>query len=139
MLELANSQHFTGTVSGFSKTGTTSLDLRDITFTSGTTKESYSGTTTSGVLTVTSGSEVAHITLEGNYTTSTFDLSSDGHEGTTLVDPAAVSAPTGTSPLITAMAGFGVTPSTGFVGGKGCGDVSSLALSAPRTTCPPMA
>ena len=37
------------------------------------------------------------------------------------------------------LAGFGVTPSTGFVGGKGCGDVSSLALSAPRTTCPPMA
>ena len=87
VLELANSQHFTGTISGFSKTGTTSLDLADIAFTAGTTKASYSGTTTSGVLTVTSGSEVASITLEGNYTTSTFTVSSDGRGGTTVVDP----------------------------------------------------
>ena len=106
VLELANSQHFTGTVSGFSKTGTTSLDLRDITYVLGTTKESYSGNTTSGILTVTSGAEVANITLEGTYTTSPFTLSSDGSGGTTVVDPTAPAAGhiAPIQPLIAAMA-----------------------------------
>jgi hypothetical protein len=111
VLELANSQHFTGTVSGFSKTGTTSLDLRDITYVLGTTKESYSGNTTSGILTVTSGAEVANITLEGNYTTSTFTLSSDGSGGTTVVDPTAPAAGhiAPIQPLIAAMASVGAS------------------------------
>jgi len=39
---------------------------------------------------------VAHITLEGNYTTATFTLSSDGHGGTTVVDPTASAAPAAT-------------------------------------------
>jgi hypothetical protein len=68
-LELAHSEAYTGEISGFSKTGTTALDLEDIAFVSGTTTASYSGTTTSGVLTVADGSHVAKITLEGNYTT----------------------------------------------------------------------
>jgi hypothetical protein len=91
-LELAHSEAYTGEITGFSKTGATALDLEDIAFVSGTTTASYSGTTTSGVLTVADGSHVARITLEGNYTTSTFTLSSDGHGGTTVVDPTASSA-----------------------------------------------
>jgi len=48
---------------------------------------------------------VAHITLEGNYTTATFTLSSDGHGGTTVVDPTASAAPAATpARLVQAMA-----------------------------------
>jgi len=87
VLELAESQAYTGEVTGFSLTGATALDLGDIDFTKGATKASYSGTTTSGVLTVTDGTHTAHITLEGNYVSSTFTVSSDGHGGTKVVDP----------------------------------------------------
>jgi hypothetical protein len=85
-LELAHSQTYTGDITGLSTAGTNSLDLNDIAF-GANTKATYSGTTTSGTLTVTDGTHTAKITLEGNYTTSTFKVSSDGHGGTTVVDP----------------------------------------------------
>jgi hypothetical protein len=44
------------------------------------------------VLTVKDGSAIAQITLEGAFTRSTFTLSSDGHGGTTVVDPPATGA-----------------------------------------------
>jgi hypothetical protein len=88
VLKLGDSRAFTGKVAGLSKTGTNSLDLVDIGFVSGTTKASYSGTTASGTLTVTDGTHTAHIVLVGNYTVSTFTVSSDGHGGTSVVDPA---------------------------------------------------
>ena len=72
VLELALSQSYTGQISGFSKTGASSLLLLDINGASATA--SYSGTTTSGVLTVTDGSHTARITLIVNYTTSTFTV-----------------------------------------------------------------
>jgi hypothetical protein len=120
-LELGKSQSYTGAISGFSKTGANFLDLADITFISGTTKATFSGTTTSGVLTVTDGTHTAKINLTGNYTTSTFVVATDGHGGTLIHDPAkaAASAPIsppwwhGPAPLVPfigAMAGFG-TPS----------------------------
>ena len=110
VLVLANSTTYTGKISGFSHAGTTSLDLLDIGFTSGVTTASFSGTTTAGTLTVTDGTNTAEISLIGNYTTSTFTVSSDGHGGTTVVDP---TKPVGThiiqpiQPLVAAMAGFG--------------------------------
>jgi hypothetical protein len=87
VLELAHSQSYAGTITGFSKSGGTSLDLEDITFTSGKTTASFTGTTTSGVLTVTDGTHTAKIKLTGDYLTSKFTTSSDGHGGTTIVDP----------------------------------------------------
>jgi hypothetical protein len=109
VLELADATTYTGTITGFAKTSITSLDLTDITFTSGTTKATYSGTATSGVLTVTDGTHTAKIDLTGDYLTSTFTVASDGHGGTTVTDPpaAATRPPVTTLPLITAMAGFG--------------------------------
>jgi len=87
-LKLADSQGYTsGTISGFSKTGGTSLDLQDIGFTSGVTTATFSGTSTSGVLTVTNGTQTAEINLTGDYLASAFTTSSDGHGGTTVVDP----------------------------------------------------
>ncbi|HEY2178994.1 MAG TPA: hypothetical protein VGH15_10460, partial [Caulobacteraceae bacterium] len=98
-LELAKSQAYAGTINGFSHTGATALDLGDIAF-AGATKATYSGTTAAGILTVTDGAHTAHIHLSGNFTNSTWTLSSDGHGGTKVVDPAA---------LVTAMAGFGTS------------------------------
>jgi hypothetical protein len=106
VLELAKSTTYTGSIAGFSKTGTTSFDLLDIA--SGTASASYSGTTVSGVLTVTDGTHTAKITLIGDYTASTFTPTSDGHGGTSVVDPTALSGRTPSlQPLIAAMAGFG--------------------------------
>jgi len=109
VLQLAKSQAYTGAITGFSKTGGTSLDLRDIAFTTGKTKATFveNGAKTQGVLTVTDGTHTALITLVGNYAGSTFTTKSDGHSGTTVVDPtkAAAGAPA-VLPLITAMAAF---------------------------------
>jgi large repetitive protein len=110
-LELGQSQGYVGTITGFSKTGGTSLDLVDIGFVS-STEATYSGTKTGGVLTVTDGTHTAHITLKGNYLLSTFVASSDGHGGTIVVDPTGngdQATPPNLSPhsLIAAMAALG--------------------------------
>ncbi|HXV00987.1 MAG TPA: hypothetical protein VG166_10860 [Caulobacteraceae bacterium] len=89
-LVLAHSTGFASTVSGFSHTGTTSLDLRDIKFASAAA--SFSGTTASGVLTLTDGTHTAHITLTGDYTAAAWTLSDDGSGGTVVVDPTAAKA-----------------------------------------------
>jgi hypothetical protein len=83
-LELTQSQSFTGAVSGFSKNGKTSLDLRDISFVS-PAQATFSGTATSGVLTVTDGTHTAEVTLEGNYRSVTFTASDDGFGGVEIV------------------------------------------------------
>ncbi|HEY2178005.1 MAG TPA: hypothetical protein VGH15_05435 [Caulobacteraceae bacterium] len=90
VLKLAHSIAYTGLVKGLSAKGTNSLDLTDIKFTSGVTKATYSGTTTSGTLTVTDGTHTAHIKLLGDYLGSTFTVSSDTHGGTKVVDPASL-------------------------------------------------
>jgi hypothetical protein len=109
-LVLAQSQGFSGTIAGFSKTGATAIDLEDIAFTDKTTA-SYSGTATSGVLTVSDGTHTARITLTGDYLGSTFDAFTDGHGGTTVVDPpksADAGQVASTHRFIAAIAGFGV-------------------------------
>jgi hypothetical protein len=112
VLELADSRTYSGKITGFSKTGTNSLDLLDIAF--GTkTKATYSGTLTSGILSVTDGTHTAKIVLVGNYETSTFTLSSDGHGGTKVVDPTAPP-----HAFIAAMAGFGAPGGTASAGAE---------------------
>jgi hypothetical protein len=89
-LILAHSLSFTsGTITGFSKTGGTSLDLRDIAFAMGVTKASFveNGRSTAGVLTVTDGTHTANIILAGDYADQTFAVAADGHGGTTVTDP----------------------------------------------------
>jgi hypothetical protein len=71
--------------------GSDRLDLADINFaTIGT--PTFNGTSTGGVLTVTDGSHTANIALIGDYLSSTWTLSSDGHGGTFVVDPPATSS-----------------------------------------------
>jgi hypothetical protein len=49
---------------------------------------SFAGDASGGVLTITDAqNHAAHLTLVGNYTNSTFNLSSDGSGGTMVIDP----------------------------------------------------
>ncbi len=129
VLDLAQSGGYTGTITGFSHAGTTSLDLRDIAFISAG-EATYSGTKTAGTLTVTDGVHTAHIKLSGDYTASTFIASSDGHGGTTIVDP----TKGGAARFITAMAGLATTASAGTGAGAHLSTSTALtALAQPRT------
>ena len=85
-LELADFKDFTGHVRGLSLTGANAIDLVGFTLTGATA--TYSGTTAAGVLTVTNGAQTAKISLSGNYTGSTFTVTSDGHGGVIVKDPA---------------------------------------------------
>jgi len=84
ILELAKSVDFHKSVSGFSATGGTSLDLGDIAFVN-SDEAAYSGSATSGALTVTDGIHTAFVKLDGDYLGATFTASSDGHDGTDIV------------------------------------------------------
>ena len=106
-LYLARSAAYASLISGFSTTGAESLDLHDIVF-GRSTRASYSGTTTSGVLTVTDGTYTARIRLQGNYTAVAFTAASDGHGGTIVTDgPKAPIAATAIHGFVAAMAGHG--------------------------------
>jgi large repetitive protein len=99
-LVLDQSTTFTGQIYGLSGNGNLSgsdhLDLKDIVFSSGVS-ESYIGTTSGGTLTVNDGqNHTAQIALVGNYVSSTFSLSSDGHGGTTVIDPVVSDQASGT-------------------------------------------
>jgi spore maturation protein SpmB len=92
-LILDHSSGFSGEVFNFNGDGNLSssdqLDLKDIAFAAGTTV-SYTGTSSGGTLTVSDAeSHTAHIALSGDYTSSTFSLSSDGSGGTDVIDPVA--------------------------------------------------
>jgi hypothetical protein len=88
---------FTGVVSGFGGTShanhTQFIDLTAVNYVSGVVTDSYSSTTTSsGVLTISSGgSIVATIDFAGAYVTSDFHLSGgSGGSGTIITDPTVV-------------------------------------------------
>jgi hypothetical protein len=96
-LKLYDSQHYGGSVAGL--VGQDSLDLADINFINGTTTANLmNATSAGGTLHVTDGSHQANIALLGNYLASTFTTSSDGHGGTSVIDPAVLG---GVAPLVT--------------------------------------
>jgi hypothetical protein len=91
-LVLGNPENFCGQISGFTGTGpdaahSDSIDLKGINYNSGHFSETYSALT--GALTVTDGSETAHLTFEGF--DGTLSFASDGKGGTIITDPAAAS------------------------------------------------
>ena len=89
-LVLDQATSYTGEISGF---GTTqSIDLTDIDFAAGVTI-SYASNgrrNTSGVLTITEGTNTVSLELEGTYTLANFKVVSDGDGGTLLTDPTVV-------------------------------------------------
>ena len=90
------STEFTASISGLTGVGDI-IDLAGMTFTA-SSKATFSGTATSGLLTITSGSATAIIHLTGNSLSSTFTVQTDGHDGTEVFDPRAPSAPRGAPP-----------------------------------------
>nr|MEC6698099.1 Ig-like domain-containing protein [Sphingobium sp. SJ10-10] len=74
---------FSGTIAGLDSDDR--VDLSDLAF-DAATMLSYAAndTGTGGVLTVTSGADVAHLTLIGSYHAEDFGLWSDGHSGTLI-------------------------------------------------------
>jgi len=90
-LQLDDSVHFGGLVAGFDASDF--MDPADIPFISGTTAVNWmqltSGSTGSGTLTVTDGTPAttANITLLGQYAASNFNIQTDGHGGTLVLDP----------------------------------------------------
>jgi hypothetical protein len=80
-LQLDDSQHFAGLISGFG--GQDVIDLADIAFSPNMSLGYAANTNNSaGNLTVNDGTRVASLALLGNYMASSFVASSDGHGGT---------------------------------------------------------
>jgi hypothetical protein len=131
-LTLGHSETYTGNVTGFSSTGGTSFDLRDIGFVSAG-EATFSGTTTSGVLTVTDGTHTAHITLIGDYTGSPFVASDDGNGGVNIVDPATSETVVASSHrFIAAMASLGARAGAAHATSGAHPDAWRPVLSTPR-------
>ncbi|OAF04262.1 hypothetical protein AYJ54_24445 [Bradyrhizobium centrolobii] len=87
-LVLDQSSALTGSISGWQAND--SIDLGDILFSDGVTSLAYSqnGDNSGGTLTVSDGAHTATLSLLGQYTAADFALSSDGHGGTLITDPA---------------------------------------------------
>ena len=71
ILELAHSQAYSGTVSGFTTNGATVLYLQDINYVAGA-EATFSGDSSGGVLTVSDGTHTARFHLAGDYVGSSF-------------------------------------------------------------------
>jgi hypothetical protein len=99
VLALDQSQSFTGHISGFS--GPDQIDLGNIAFSSATTLDYVAnGNDTGGTLIVSDGSHTADLAMIGDYSTSSFEASTDGHGGTMLADASsATTEQSGTSIL----------------------------------------
>ena len=82
-----HSSSFSGTITGQLGIGNV-IDLADITAGPNLTM-SYSGNNSPGTLTVSDGTHTANIALDGNYSLANFTAYSDGHGGTSIVDPPA--------------------------------------------------
>jgi hypothetical protein len=96
VLALDHSQAFTGHISGFG--GSDQIDLGDVAFSAATSLAYAANASDSGgALTVGDGSDAATIALIGGYAASFFAMSSDGHGGTLITDPASANVATGSS------------------------------------------
>ncbi len=86
-LVLEQATSYSGQISGF-KLGQ-SIDLTDIDFAAGVTMSyrSNNRSNTSGVLTITDGTNTAKLQMAGSYTLANFTVASDGNGGTLLTDP----------------------------------------------------
>ena len=84
-LKINDSSSFTGTIAGQLAIGNV-IDLADITAGANATI-TYSGNNSPGTLTVSDGTHTANIALQGNYSLANFTAYSDGHGGTSIIDP----------------------------------------------------
>ncbi|HLY56103.1 MAG TPA: hypothetical protein VKS60_11130, partial [Stellaceae bacterium] len=89
VLNNPNGNHLapTGAISGFG--GNDAIDLPTFAFSAATTLVWHQTNAAQGTLTVTDGSKVAVLTLDGNYTGVSFAQANDGSGGTLITDPPA--------------------------------------------------
>jgi hypothetical protein len=129
-LALAQSGQFTNSITGFSASGATTLDLGDIKFVA-SNEATFSGTASGGVLTVTDGTHTTNINLVGDYLGVTFVASSDGKNGVDVIatggqTPSAVH-------FVNAMAAMtGHGEAGGLIEGRGVSGSGRMMLAAPR-------
>jgi hypothetical protein len=115
VLEQPNS--FTGTISGFTGTApdaahSDTIDLVGVNYNSAHFSETYDAS--KGVLTVTDGSDAAHLSFAGF--NGKFDFASDGNGGTLITDPmAAAGASTETASGSTVMLTTGSNPASAHI------------------------
>ena len=87
-LILDASSQFTGTIAGLNSSAPfNKIDLADIAFGSNTTVAYLASSADTGTLTVSDGTNTANIALLGQYSPTSFNIASDGHGGTMVVDP----------------------------------------------------
>jgi hypothetical protein len=98
VLKLDQSGSFAGKIGGQLAIGDV-IDLTDITAGAGATI-GYTGNNSPGTLTVSDGTHIASIALLGNYSLANFTASSDGHGGTSVVDPPLPGSQSGNSPAM---------------------------------------
>jgi hypothetical protein len=97
-LKIDNTDTFSGKIGGQLALGDV-IDLANITAGAAATI-GYSGNNSPGTLTVSDGTHTASIALLGNYSLANFTASSDGHGGTSVIDPP---LPTGQSSNVLAV------------------------------------
>jgi hypothetical protein len=142
-LKIDNSSSFSGKIAGQLAIGDV-IDLADITAGANATI-AYSGNNSPGTLTVSDGTHTASIALLGNYSLANFTASSDGHGGTSVVDPP-LPGQSGTSAVDQQLALLSqhmasAFPSTAFndgnssvVGASTLGDSQLSQLAPPAAT-----
>jgi fibronectin-binding autotransporter adhesin len=112
ILELDNSQHYGGTVTGFGAGDT--IDLTDLTYSPTETDVWNSLTHT---LTITDGTNISNIMFSGTYGQNSFALTSDAHGDTEVVSSPAQAVLSGLDSASNAVEGFAVvatlTPAIG--------------------------
>ena len=115
-LKLGDAPQFAGAITGQNGAKLTQqdvIDLADLSYVKGKMNETavYNSATKTTLLTVSNGASSVALTLDGNYSTSTWTLSNDGSGGTDVVDPPASSSAS-SSPVAAAQtdAGDGLQP-----------------------------
>ena len=132
-LVLDQAPTYTGQITGFGANNSQSIDLADINFSKAHFSYAPNALNTAGVLTVTDGTNTAHLQLEGTYTLANFHISNDGQGGTQVIDPPVVMQSPGDAPASIASGTVLEinTPDHGAV--TFAGSTGSLWLDQPST------
>jgi hypothetical protein len=135
--KIDNAQDFTGTVVGLATNGSlvTKIDLANMALAGATL--TYTGNTSSGVLTVSNGTIVSTINLTGDYVQADFVLSTDGsstpdtlvtYTGTGM----AAIGPSTVNQMASAMAAMGGGSSASGLSAGAAANSSSVPLALPH-------
>ena len=135
-LVLDEATSYAGQISGFGANTSQFIDLTDLNFAAGAQIVSYvpnNSGNTSGVLTVTDGTNTAQLQLDGTYTVANFDIGNDGKGGTLLTDPPVIEQQPGNAPASIASGTVLETNTPDNGGVTFAGSTGTLWLDQPST------